>query len=62
MDELYSYPEFGIAESGRFYEGLSIHKWRRFVPDNERCASLNSFHALKHLGYMRMMAAADVGL
>ena len=59
VDEFYMYPDFRIAESGRFYEKFSRNKWRRLVPANEMCVSLNSLHILKHLGYMSMIAAAD---
>jgi hypothetical protein len=35
VDELYSYPDFRVGESGKFYEVFSRNKWKRFIPANE---------------------------
>ena len=59
VDELYSYPDFRMGESGRFYEALSRNKWRRFISANERRSLLNSLHASKHFGYTRMLAGTE---
>ena len=59
VDELYSYPDFRLHESGKFYEVWSRKKWRRFVPAEERRAVMNSLHTFKHLGYTRIMNAAN---
>jgi hypothetical protein len=36
VDELYSYLDFRMGESTKFYEVFSRNKWRRFIPANER--------------------------
>jgi len=59
VEELHSYPDFRMGESGKFYEVLSRNKWRRFIPANERRSLLNSLHTLKHFGYTRILAGAE---
>jgi len=59
VDELYSYPDFRMGESGKFDDVFSRSKWRRFIPANERRSMLNSLHTLKHFGYTRMLAGAE---